>query len=48
MIENNTMTVFVHGDSDADKIMQQIKERGFTKAGMRKAGQYCVNVYEES
>ena len=41
------MTVFVHGDSDADKIMQQIKERGFTKAGMRKAGQYCVNVYEE-
>ena len=47
LIENNTMTVFVHGDSDADKIMQQIKERGFTKAGMRKAGQYCVNVYEE-
>ena len=37
LIENNTMTVFVHGDSDADKIMQQIKERGFTKAGMRKS-----------
>lgn len=47
LIENNMMMVFIHGDNDADRIMQQIKDQGFTRAGMRRAGQYCVNVYEE-
>ena len=27
--------------------MNEIKYKGYTKSGMRRAGQYCIQVYEE-
>ena len=30
----------------AEELLQQIKCQGYTKSGMRKAGQYCVQLYE--
>ena len=33
-------------EEDAQKILEQLKIKGFTKELMRKMGQYCVNVYE--
>ena len=46
LIEEDTKTIFIHCEPEADDILQQIKQQGYTKAVMRKAGQYCVQVYE--
>lgn len=46
LIEENTSTVFVSEEEEAEELLQQIKCQGYTKAGMRKAGQYCVQLYE--
>ena len=46
MIEENTWTVFVSREEGAEELLQQIKCQGYTKAGVRKAGQYCVQLYE--
>ena len=46
LIEENTLTVFVSREGEAEELLQQIKCRGYTKLGMRKAGQYCVQLYE--
>ena len=40
------MTVFINKEDEAEELLQQIKYQGYTKAGMRKAGQYCVQLYE--
>lgn len=46
LIEENTKTIFVNQEQNAEDILQELKYQGFTKVGMRKAGQYCINVYE--
>lgn len=46
LIEENTLTVFVSKEKEAEEILQQIRRQGYTKSGMRKAGQYCVQLYE--
>lgn len=46
LIEEDTKTIFIHCEPEADDILHQIKQQGYTKAVMRKAGQYCVQVYE--
>ena len=46
LIEENTLTVFINKEEEAEELLQQIKYQGYTKAGMRKAGQYCVQLYE--
>ena len=46
LIEENTLTVFVSKEKEAEEILQQIRWQGYTKSGMRKAGQYCVQLYE--
>ena len=46
LIEENTLTVFVSNEKEAEEILQQIRWQGYTKSGMRKAGQYCVQLYE--
>ena len=46
MIEENTLTVFVSNEEEAEKLLQEIRYQGYTKSGMRKAGQYCVQLYE--
>ena len=46
LIEENTLTVFISIEEEAEELLQQMKYQGYTKAGMRKAGQYCVQLYE--
>lgn len=46
LIEDNTFTVFIGREKEAEELLQQIQHQGYTKAGMRKAGQYCVQLYE--
>lgn len=46
LIEENTLTVFISREEEAEELLWQIKRQGYTKSGMRKAGQYCVQLYE--
>ena len=41
------MTIFVSIEKEAEELLKQIKCQGYTKSGIRKAGQYCVQVYED-
>ena len=45
-IEENTKTIFIPREEEAVQLLQQIKCQGFTKSAMRKAGRYCVQVYD--
>ena len=45
LIEENTVTVYVNQEPDAEALLQEIRQKGLTKSLMRRAGQYCVNVY---
>ena len=47
LIEENTVSIFVPWEEEAKKILSEIRCKGYTKSLMRKAGQYCVNVYEK-
>ena len=47
LIEQSTKTIFVNCEESANEILQMLKERGFTRSGMRKAGQYCIDVYDQ-
>ena len=47
LIEEDAVTVFVSFNEEAEAILEELKNKGFTKARMRKAGQYCVNVYRK-
>lgn len=46
LIEEDTCTVFIGKEKEAEELLRQIKYQGYTKTGMRKAGQYCVQLYE--
>ena len=46
LIEENTLTVFVSREEEAEELLRQIKCQGYTKSSMRKAGQYCVQLYD--
>lgn len=46
LIEENTRTILIPKEEEARKILDQLRHKGFSKELMRKAGQYCVNVYE--
>ena len=45
LIEENTVTVYINREPEADALLQEIRQKGMTRSLMRKAGQYCVNVY---
>lgn len=47
LIEENTVTIFVNQEEEAKQILQDLKNKGFTKSGMRRAAQYCVNLYAQ-
>lgn len=46
LIEQCTRTVLIPKEERAKEIADELKYKGATKALMREAGQYCVNVYE--
>lgn len=48
LIEQNTKTVFVNIEPEACRILDELKLKGFTRAGMRKVSRYCVEIYEET
>lgn len=45
LIEENTVTVYINREPEADALLQEIRQKRMTRSLMRKAGQYCVNVY---
>lgn len=47
IIEENTKTIFIGQTEEAKAILEELKFQGFTRSNMRKAGQFCVNVYEK-
>lgn len=46
LIEQDTKTVFIAREEKAKEILEEIRYKGATKALMREAGQYCVDVYD--
>lgn len=48
LIEQNTKTIFVNCEETADEILQELQHKGFTRSGMRRASQYCINVYDQT
>lgn len=46
LIEENTKTIFVKYNKDAEELLLKIKNVGVSKTLMRKANQYSINVYE--
>lgn len=48
LIEQNTKTIFISSEPEADEILEELKCKNFTRAAMRKASQYCIDVYEQT
>lgn len=48
LIEQNTKTIFVNCEETADEILLELQRKGFTRSGMRRASQYCINVYDQT
>lgn len=48
LIEQNTKTVFIKCEDAAKEILQELQNKGFTRAGMRKASRYCITVYDKT
>ena len=46
LIEQETKMIFIHKEPEAEKLFWEIQQKGYSKERMRKAGQYCVQVYE--
>lgn len=47
LIEEDTVTIFIAGEVEADELLYQLKTQGVTKTLIRKAGQYCINIYRD-
>lgn len=47
LIEKNTKTIFINKEPEADKLLQELRMKGVTRERMRKAGQYCIQVYDD-
>lgn len=48
LIEQNTKIVFIKCEDAAKEILQELQNKGFTRAGMRKASRYCITVYDKT
>lgn len=46
LIEQNTKTVFIAMEPEAKQLLEEIKLKGMSRNRMRKAGQYCIQVYD--
>ncbi|MGF0017621.1 CRISPR-associated helicase Cas3' [Sporofaciens sp. SGI.106] len=46
LIEENTKTILIPKEEAAQKLLAQVRIKGFTKQLVRQMGHYCVNVYE--
>lgn len=48
LIEQQTKTIFIDREPRAQQVAEELRQKGVTKSLMREAGQYCINVYEET
>lgn len=48
LIEQNTKTIFIKCEDAAKEISQELQNKGFTRAGMRKVSRYCITVYDQT
>ena len=46
LIEENTRMIFINREPEADELLQELRIKGVTRERMRKAGQYCIQVYD--
>lgn len=46
IIEENTKTILILREKEAVEILDEIRQKGFSKNRVRTMGQYCVNVYD--
>lgn len=47
LIEKNTKTIYIGIEPEAKILLREIKQQGASKERMRRAGQYCVQVFGE-
>lgn len=47
LIEQEMKMIYITKDPEAEELLQEIKIKGMSKERMRKAGQYCVQVYDD-
>ena len=48
IMEQNTKTILIAKEERAKEIAEELRLKGATKALIREAGQYCVNIYENT
>lgn len=48
LIEENIRIIFINREPEADELLQELRNKGVTKERMRKAGQYCIQVYDNA
>lgn len=46
LIEENTRMIFINREPETDELLQELRIKGVTRERMRKAGQYCIQVYD--
>ena len=46
LIEEDTRTILVPVEQEAEELLVELKHQGFSKERMRKASQYCIQVYD--
>lgn len=46
LIEEDTRTILVPVEQEAEELLAELKHQGFSKERMRKASQYCIQVYD--
>lgn len=47
LIEENTKTVCITHEDEAEQLLRQMEYQGYTKSGMRKISRYCIQVREK-
>ena len=47
LIEQNTKTIFINREDVASGILYDLQQKGFSRSNMRKASQYCINIYDQ-
>ena len=46
LIEESTKTILVKREEGAEELLAQIRQQGYSKSVMRRAQQYCIQVYD--
>ena len=47
LIQEQTKTILVKKEEEAKQLLWQMQNGGYTKAVMRRAQQYCIQVYDQ-